>query len=97
MKQSDHRQVLPPIPQHALCERPARNPACVLARSMRWSINLPNDSGTSSCPAPSCSSPVPFLPKPTIPQQSDLPRLVIDFNRRDFGRLSSLIGAINDY
>ena len=25
-----------------------------------------------------------------------LPRLVIDFNRRDFGRLRSLIDAIND-
>ena len=26
-----------------------------------------------------------------------LPRLVIDFNRRDFGRLRSLIDAINDF
>jgi hypothetical protein len=26
-----------------------------------------------------------------------LPRLVIDFNRRDFGRLKSLIDAINDF
>ena len=25
----------------------------------------------------------------------DLPRLVVDFNRRDFGRLKSLIDAIN--
>jgi hypothetical protein len=31
------------------------------------------------------------------PELADLPRLVIDFNRRDFGRLRSLIGAINDY
>lgn len=27
----------------------------------------------------------------------DLPRLVVDFNRRDFGRLRSLIDAINDF
>jgi hypothetical protein len=27
----------------------------------------------------------------------DLPRLVIDFNRKDFGRLRSLIDAINDF
>ncbi len=27
----------------------------------------------------------------------DLPRLVLDFNRRDFGRLRSLIDAINDF
>jgi hypothetical protein len=26
-----------------------------------------------------------------------LPRLVIDFNRKDFGRLRSLIDAINDF
>jgi len=28
---------------------------------------------------------------------TDLPRLVVDFNRRDFGRLRSLIDAINDF
>jgi hypothetical protein len=26
-----------------------------------------------------------------------LPRLVVDFNRQDFGRLRSLIDAINDF
>jgi hypothetical protein len=28
---------------------------------------------------------------------SHLPRLVVDFNRRDFGRLRILIDAINDF
>jgi hypothetical protein len=27
----------------------------------------------------------------------NLPRLVIDFNRKDFGRLRSLIDSINDF
>ena len=27
----------------------------------------------------------------------ELPRIVLDFNRRDFGRLKSLIDAINDF
>ena len=31
------------------------------------------------------------------PDLAHLPRLVIDFNRRDFGPLRSLIGAINDF
>ncbi|MEJ2683239.1 MAG: TIGR00730 family Rossman fold protein [Candidatus Sulfobium sp.] len=31
------------------------------------------------------------------PELSDLPRLIADFNRRDFGSLRSLIDAINDF
>jgi hypothetical protein len=31
------------------------------------------------------------------PEISHLPRLVVDFNRRDFGRLRILIDAINDF
>ncbi len=29
--------------------------------------------------------------------ETHLPRLVVDFNRRDFGRLRNLIDAINDF
>jgi hypothetical protein len=31
------------------------------------------------------------------PEISHLPRLVVDFNRQDFGRLRILIDAINDF
>ncbi|KAF0182323.1 MAG: hypothetical protein FD164_1162 [Nitrospirae bacterium] len=31
------------------------------------------------------------------PELADLPRLALDFNQRDFGRLRSFIGALNEY
>ncbi len=31
------------------------------------------------------------------PHIANLPRLVLDFNQRDFGRLRSLINLVNDY
>ncbi len=31
------------------------------------------------------------------PEIAHLPRLVIDFNSRDFGRLRSMINVVNDY
>jgi hypothetical protein len=30
------------------------------------------------------------------PELAHLPRLVVDFNKRDFGRLRQLVDAIND-
>ena len=44
-----------------------------------------------------------IVPSSALPEEQDdgdvvnLPRLVVDFNRRDFGRLRSLIDAINDF
>lgn len=44
-----------------------------------------------------------FVPSAALPEEVEdadvvhLPRLVIDFNRHDFGRLRSLIDAINDF
>jgi len=47
--------------------------------------------GGSICP--SC----PLPPETDQPDISDLPRLVVDFNRKDFGRLRKLIDSINGY
>ena len=39
-----------------------------------------------------------LLPEEADEEQiADLPRLVVDFNRKDFGRLRKLIDAINGY
>lgn len=39
----------------------------------------------------------PFEAEDDEPELKDLPRLVVDFNRKDFGELRSLIDAINGY
>ncbi len=41
----------------------------------------------------SCSLPI----EEDEPELSDLPRLIIDFNRKDFGLLRKLIDVVNDY
>ena len=39
----------------------------------------------------------PFDDESDEPELADLQRLVLDFNRRDFGRLKQLVDAINDF
>ncbi|MBC2712213.1 MAG: TIGR00730 family Rossman fold protein [Desulfosarcina sp.] len=39
----------------------------------------------------------PFDDEMNEPELADLPRLVMDFNKRDFGRLRQLVDAINDF
>ncbi len=39
----------------------------------------------------------PLAQEANEPEIAHLPRLLVDFNRRDFGRLKSLIDALNDF
>ena len=39
----------------------------------------------------------PFDDEINEPELAHLPRLVMDFNKRDFGRLRQLVDAINDF
>ena len=52
---------------------------------------------TSWCPQGDIVLSGPLPAEKDEPEISHLPRLVVDFNRQDFGRLRSLIDAINDF
>jgi hypothetical protein len=39
----------------------------------------------------------PFDDEMNEPELAHLPRLVMDFNKRDFGRLRQMVDAINDF
>lgn len=72
---------------------------------IRMSSPLPPEAITSmnECFADILTPGGSISPSPALPEEEDepelaaLPRLVVDFSRRDFGRLHSLIDAINNY